>query len=222
MLPGHRELVTGTDSFVVSPLFFPGGDIRSLAVHGTVNDLAMRGAWPLAVRLAHPRGWTAAGRTPAVLGSLGDAAQDSGVPVVTGDTKAVRRGAADKLFVNTIGDGQRHGSLRPSALARPGGAVLLSGPVGPYGTDSPCRRCSWVLTAAVPPRLEAMDLAADGFASATALLYAVSGRSDGTQNGGRPIPAATAAVAGLVLKTLWSSPWLTAGTLPDAGVIASF
>ncbi|MGI3199308.1 AIR synthase related protein [Streptomyces umbrinus] len=56
LLPGHRELVTGTDSFVVSPLFLPGGDIRSLAVHGTVNDLAMRGARPLAVRLAHRRG----------------------------------------------------------------------------------------------------------------------------------------------------------------------
>ncbi|MFJ8632401.1 hydrogenase expression/formation protein HypE [Streptomyces sp. NPDC093568] len=137
LLPGYRELVISTDSFVVSPLFFPGGDIGSLAVHGTVNDLAMRGAWPLAlsVSLIIEEGLPLADlRT--VLASLGKAAQDAGVPVVTGDTKVVGRSAADGLFINTTGIGQRHGSLHPSAaLARPGDAILLSGPVGLHGTS---------------------------------------------------------------------------------------
>ncbi|MFF5497401.1 hydrogenase expression/formation protein HypE [Streptomyces aquilus] len=136
LLPGYRELVISTDSFVVSPLFFPGGDIGSLAVHGTVNDLAMRGAWPIAlsVSLIVEEG-LALSELRAVMESLGKAAQEAGVPVVTGDTKVVGRGAADRLFVNTTGVGQRHGSLHPSAaLARPGDAVLLSGPIGLHGT----------------------------------------------------------------------------------------
>ena len=136
LLPGHRDLVISTDSFVVSPLFFPGGDIGSLAVHGTVNDLAMRGARPLAltVSLIVEEGLPLA-ELRAVMESLGKAAHEVGVPVVTGDTKVVGRGAADRLFVNTTGVGQRHGSLRPSAaLARPGDAVLLSGPIGLHGT----------------------------------------------------------------------------------------
>ncbi|WP_329267797.1 hydrogenase expression/formation protein HypE [Streptomyces sp. NBC_01451] len=136
LLPGYRELVMSTDSFVVSPLFFPGGDIGSLAVHGTVNDLAMRGARPLAlsVSLIVEEGLPLA-ELRAVLTSLGKAAQAAGVPVVTGDTKVVGRGAADRLFINTTGVGQLHGSLRPSAaLARPGDAVLLSGPIGLHGT----------------------------------------------------------------------------------------
>ncbi|MDH6605640.1 hydrogenase expression/formation protein HypE [Streptomyces sp. SAI-208] len=136
LLPGHRELVISTDSFVVSPLFFPGGDIGSLAVHGTVNDLAMRGAWPIAlsVSLIIEEGLPLA-ELRSVMDSLGKAAQEAGVPVVTGDTKVVGRGAADRLFVNTTGVGQRHGALHPSAaLARPGDAILLSGPIGLHGT----------------------------------------------------------------------------------------
>ncbi|WP_369029749.1 hypothetical protein [Streptomyces adonidis] len=80
---------------------------------------------------------------------------------------------------------------------------------------------SWVLTAAAPPRSEAVELAAVGFASATALLYAVAGTSAATQSDGWPIPAATGAVMGLILKALWFSPWLTAGLLLDTGVITS-
>jgi len=135
-VPGCPELVISTDSFVVSPLSFPGGDIGSLAVHGTVNDLAMRGAWPLAlsVALIVEEGLPLS-ELRAVLGSLGKAAQAVGVPVVTGDTKVVGRGAADKLFINTTGVGHRLDSLRPSAaLAQPGDAVLLSGPIGLHGT----------------------------------------------------------------------------------------
>ncbi|GGM21764.1 hydrogenase expression/formation protein HypE [Streptomyces fumigatiscleroticus] len=134
-LPGHPDLVISTDSFVVSPLFFPGGDIGSLAVHGTVNDLAMRGARPVAlsVALIVEEGLPLA-RLRAVAESLGKAARDARVPVVTGDTKVVGRGAVDKIFINTTGVGQRRPGLRPSAAhARPGDAVLLSGPLGLHG-----------------------------------------------------------------------------------------
>lgn len=136
LLPGHPDLVVSTDSFVVSPLFFPGGDIGSLAVHGTVNDLAMRGAWPLAlsVALIVEEGLPLS-ELRSVLQSLGKAARAAEVPVITGDTKVVGRGAVDKVFINTTGIGQRHPALRPSAaLARPGDAVLLSGPIGLHGT----------------------------------------------------------------------------------------
>ncbi|GGZ19935.1 hypothetical protein GCM10010365_45260 [Streptomyces poonensis] len=135
LLPGHPDLVVSTDSFVVHPLFFPGGDIGSLAVHGTVNDLAMRGAWPLAlsVALIVEEGLPLP-ELRSVLQSLGKAAREAEVPVITGDTKVVERGAVDKVFVNTTGIGRRHPALRLSAaLARPGDAVLLSGPIGLHG-----------------------------------------------------------------------------------------
>lgn len=135
-LPGAGDLVMSTDGFVVSPLFFPGGDIGSLAVHGTVNDLAMRGAAPVAlsVALILEEGLPLTDLA-AVARSLGKAAQDAGVPVITGDTKVVGRGAADKVFITTTGIGRRIPGLSPSAAgARPGDAVLLSGPIGLHGT----------------------------------------------------------------------------------------
>ncbi|MEV5976673.1 hydrogenase expression/formation protein HypE [Streptomyces sp. NPDC052114] len=136
LLPGDGELVVSTDSFVVSPLAFPGGDIGSLAVYGTVNDLAMRGALPLALTLAviAEEGLPLA-ELRSVLDSAGTAAREAGVPVVTGDTKVVGRGAVDRLFLNTTGIGRRVPGLSPSAAgARPGDAVLLSGPIGLHGT----------------------------------------------------------------------------------------
>ncbi|MEU3894826.1 hydrogenase expression/formation protein HypE [Streptomyces sp. NPDC045251] len=136
LLPDHPDLVISTDGFVVSPLFFPGGDIGSLAVYGTVNDLAMRGARPiaLAVALIIEEGF-AHTELRAVTRSLRAAALDVGVPIVTGDTKVVGHGAVDKVFITTTGVGQRHLALRPSAsLAHPGDAVLLSGPIGLHGT----------------------------------------------------------------------------------------
>lgn len=136
VLPGHPELAVSTDSFVVSPLFFPGGDIGSLSVHGTVNDLAMRGAMPLAlcVSLVLEEGLPVQ-ELRAVLESVGKAASGADVPVVTGDTKVVERGAADKMFLTTTGIGRRLPFMRPSAAdARPGDAVLLSGPLGLHGT----------------------------------------------------------------------------------------
>ncbi|MFD9905766.1 hydrogenase expression/formation protein HypE [Streptomyces sp. NPDC059063] len=135
-VPGQPQLVVSTDAFVVSPLVFPGGDIGALAVHGTVNDLAMRGALPLALSCAViAEEGLPLDELRAVLASAGKAARAVPVPVVTGDTKVVGRGAADKLFLITTGVGRLLPGLTPSvARARPGDAVVLSGPVGLHGT----------------------------------------------------------------------------------------
>jgi hydrogenase expression/formation protein HypE len=130
------DVVISTDAYVVSPLFFPGGDIGALAVHGTVNDLAMRAAVPVALSVAYvvEEGFPLADLRR-VAASVGAAARAAGVPVVTGDTKVVGRGAADGLFVVTTGIGRRLGGATPSATAAaPGDAVLLSGPIGSHGT----------------------------------------------------------------------------------------
>lgn len=130
------DLVVSTDSFVVSPMFFPGGDIGALAVHGTVNDVSMRGAEPLALTMALViEEGLPISELRSVLASLGKAARDAGVPVVAGDTKVVGRGAADRLFINTTGIGRLIDGLRPSAArAQIGDVVLLSGQIGLHGT----------------------------------------------------------------------------------------
>ncbi|MFI9811868.1 hydrogenase expression/formation protein HypE [Saccharothrix variisporea] len=130
------DLVVSTDGFVVTPRFFPGGDIGSLAVHGTVNDLAMRGARPIALTLAFVvEEGLPIEELRQVTRSAAKAAQDAGVPIVTGDTKVVGRGAADGLYVTTTGIGVRLPRARPSAAAGVvGDVVLLSGPIGAHGT----------------------------------------------------------------------------------------
>lgn len=124
-----------TDSYVVRPLEFPGGDIGRLAVHGTVNDLAMCGARPLCLSAGFilEEGLDAA-LLARVGRSMGEAAREIDVPIVTGDTKVVDRGAADGLFINTAGVGVLEHELEigPGAL-RPGDAILLSGDVGRHG-----------------------------------------------------------------------------------------
>ncbi|MEU7872098.1 hydrogenase expression/formation protein HypE [Dactylosporangium sp. NPDC049140] len=132
---GGAELVLSTDAFVVDPLFFPGGDIGTLAVHGTVNDLAMMGAAPAALALAFviEEGFPIEDLRR-ICAAAGAAAAAADVRVVTGDTKVVGRGAADGLFVTTTGIGQRRPGVTVSAAAaRPGDAVLLSGPIGAHG-----------------------------------------------------------------------------------------
>jgi len=131
---GSRLAFT-TDSFVVKPLFFPGGDIGTLAVNGTVNDLAMGGAQPLFLSLALilEEGFSI-DTLRQVVESVRVAASIAGVAVVTGDTKVVEKGSGDGLFVNTSGIGLVSGGLRLSAnRARPGDIVLLSGPIGDHG-----------------------------------------------------------------------------------------
>ncbi|MDO9709318.1 hydrogenase expression/formation protein HypE [Paracraurococcus lichenis] len=128
-------LVMTTDSFVVSPLFFPGGDIGSLAVHGTVNDLAMAGAAPVALSAAFviEEGFPLADLAR-IAASMAAAAREAGVPVVTGDTKVVERGKGDGVFVTTTGIGRCRPGIAPSAgQVRPGDVILLNGPVGDHG-----------------------------------------------------------------------------------------
>ncbi|MET8762895.1 hydrogenase expression/formation protein HypE [Lentzea sp. NPDC004782] len=129
------DQVFSTDSYVVTPRFFPGGDIGSLAVHGTVNDLAMRGARPIALSLAYiiEEGLPIA-ELRDITHSAAAAARAVGVPIVTGDTKVVGRGAADGIYLTTTGVGVRLRDAWPSAAsAVPGDIVLVSGPIGRHG-----------------------------------------------------------------------------------------
>ena len=133
-VPAGR-LAISTDSYVVSPLFFPGGDIGSLAVHGTVNDLAMCGAQPLALTA----GFVLEEGLPMddlwrIVRSMAQAADDAGVSIVTGDTKVVDRGKGDGVFINTTGIGlvPEGVSIAPSR-ARPGDRLLLSGRIADHG-----------------------------------------------------------------------------------------
>jgi len=133
-LSGLRLAFT-TDSFVVNPLFFPGGDIGSLAVHGTINDLAMSGAQPLFLSagfiLEEGLEMDDLGR---VVTSMARASREAGVQVVTGDTKVVEKGHGDGLFINTAGIGLVPAGLRIAAdQARPGDRVIVSGTIGDHG-----------------------------------------------------------------------------------------
>ena len=131
---GQRLAIT-TDSFVVKPLFFPGGNIGSLAVHGTVNDLAMGGATPLFLSAAFiiEEGFSME-ELRRVVNSLRQAAAEVGVQVVTGDTKVVEKGKGDGLFINTTGIGLVPEGVDLSAdRARPGDKVILSGSIGDHG-----------------------------------------------------------------------------------------
>jgi hydrogenase expression/formation protein HypE len=133
-VPAGR-LVMATDSHVVSPLFFPGGDIGCLSVHGTINDVAMCGAAPLylAAGFVLEEGFPLADLRR-IVESMAAAAKDARVPVVTGDTKVVEQGKGDGVFITTTGVG-----IVPSGVdvsgdrARPGDVVLLSGPIGDHG-----------------------------------------------------------------------------------------
>lgn len=131
---GDRLAFT-TDSYVVSPLFFPGGDIGKLAVHGTINDLAMAGARPLALSVGFIlEEGLEMDVLRRVVDSISAAARATGVPIVTGDTKVVPRGKADQLFVNTSGVGAIKDDVRISAdSVEDGDVVLLSGSVGDHG-----------------------------------------------------------------------------------------
>jgi len=131
---GSRLAFT-TDSFVVRPLFFPGGDIGSLAVYGTVNDLAMGGAQPLFLSVAFILEEGLPIETlQRVVQSARRAAEQAGVQIVTGDTKVVENGNCDGLFINTSGIGIVPEGVRLSAdQARPGDRILLSGPIGEHG-----------------------------------------------------------------------------------------
>jgi hydrogenase expression/formation protein HypE len=129
------RLAFTTDSFVVTPIFFPGGDIGTLAINGTVNDLAMSGARPLYLAAAFIlEEGLAAEELRRVVESMGAAAREAGVQLVTGDTKVVNRGKGDKLFITTTGIGAIERAVNISASrARIGDKILLSGYIGDHG-----------------------------------------------------------------------------------------
>jgi hydrogenase expression/formation protein HypE len=134
VLDGAEKLVFSTDSFVVSPYFFPGGDIGKLSVCGTVNDISMAGGEPryLSLALIIEEGLPASD-LERIMDSVAQAAGKAGVQVVTGDTKVVERGRGDGIYINTAGIGVlRHPGLSPSRI-REGDAVLVSGTVGDHG-----------------------------------------------------------------------------------------
>jgi len=133
--PPNGRLVLATDAHVVSPLFFPGGDIGCLSVHGTINDLAVMGAKPLwlAASFILEEGLPLAD-LQRIVESMATAAREAGVKVVTGDTKVVERGKGDGVFITTTGVGAVADGVSLSGdLARPGDAILLSGTLGDHG-----------------------------------------------------------------------------------------
>ncbi len=133
--PLSGRLAYTTDSFVVDPIFFPGGTIGSLAVHGTVNDLAMMGAKPLwlSVGLIIEEGFSKAD-LKTILEDIRQAADSAGVRIVTGDTKVVPRGKADKIFITTSGIGTvEHDISIHGANAQLGDVIIISGTIGDHG-----------------------------------------------------------------------------------------
>jgi hydrogenase expression/formation protein HypE len=133
--PPPGRLVTATDSHVVSPLFFPGGDIGSMSVHGTINDVVMCGARPLYLTAGFilEEGFPLAD-LQRIVKSMAQAAQNAGVPVIAGDTKVVEQGKGDGVFINTTGIGVVAPELHISGdNARPGDKILINGAIGDHG-----------------------------------------------------------------------------------------
>ncbi len=168
---GTARLAMSTDSFVVQPLEFPGGNIGTLAVHGTLNDLAMMGAKPLYLTCGFiiEEGLPMA-QLDRVIASMALAARDQQVPIVAGDTKVVERGKGDGLFINTAGVGVLEGAFSPTPdRAAVGDVILCSGPIGRHGMAIMAARESIGFettitsdTAALWPLVDALRLATDG------------------------------------------------------------
>src|SRR5579884_1066887 len=134
-MTGNGHMALTTDTYVVNPLFFPGGDIGKLAVHGTINDLAMAGAQPLYLSAGFilEEGFSIADLRR-IVASMATAAHNAGVAIVTGDTKVVQRGKADGVFINTAGVGiVRTSRVTGQDQLQPGDKSLLSGPIGDHG-----------------------------------------------------------------------------------------
>ncbi|HEX7743886.1 MAG TPA: hydrogenase expression/formation protein HypE [Micromonosporaceae bacterium] len=187
-------LVLTTDAFVVNPREFPGGGIGDLAVNGTINDLAVMGAWPVALSLAYVvEEGLPIDELVRVTAAVGRAAKAAGVPVVTSDTKVVGVGAADGLYVIASGVGIA-GPARPaSRRARPGDRILLSGPIAAHGIavmsvreglgfatkiasdTQPLHRLTATLLAAAPQTHALRDPTQGGLAGALNEVAAISG-----------------------------------------------
>jgi len=188
-----------TDSFVVSPPFFPGGDIGSLAVYGTVNDLAVNGARPrwLTLSLILEEGLPRS-VLQCVLQSASSAAHQSGVEVVAGDTKVVPRGAADGLFINTAGIGELIEPLPPgSAHLQVGDELVISGPIGRHGMAVLAAREN---LASAPPLSDAAPLVAAAESLRLVLGHRIRAMRDATRGGVAAVLHEWAAACGHTLS----------------------
>jgi hydrogenase expression/formation protein HypE len=190
------DLAFTTDTFVVKPLRFPGGSIGELAVNGTVNDLAVAGARPLALSLALVLEEGLEAETlKAEVEAIATAAAAAGVQVVTGDTKVVERGHADGMYVTTTGIGRRdpRASLGPAAV-QPGDRILVSGPIGEHGTAIMLARGELGLDADVESDTRPLWPAADAL-----LDHAVHCMRDATRGGVASVLNEIARAAGVAM-----------------------
>jgi hydrogenase expression/formation protein HypE len=188
---GEARLALTTDSYVVSPLFFPGGNIGDLAVNGTVNDLSVSGAVPLYLSAGFilEEGFPVADLVR-IVESMREAADAAGVQVVTGDTKVVEKGKADGCYINTAGVGAiRHDLNLGVANARPGDAIIVSGPIGDHGVTIMLARGE-------------LDLEADITSDTAPLNGLVAGLLSGTPGGGNGVRALRDATRGGVATIL--------------------
>ncbi|HEX6644577.1 MAG TPA: hydrogenase expression/formation protein HypE [Gemmatimonadales bacterium] len=213
------EIAISTDTFVVSPIEFPGGDIGSLAVHGTLNDVAMMGAEPkyLAAGFVIEEGFELA-VLDRIVASMAGAARAAGVPLVTGDTKVVERGKADRIYINTTGIGTREGTCRPAPhRAEAGDAVIVTGEIGRHGMAIMAAReglgfeaeiesdsaLLYPLVARIAGRFGAhvhvlRDPTRGGVASALNEIAAASGRGIILEEEALPVPGAVAAACAML------------------------
>jgi hydrogenase expression/formation protein HypE len=200
---GGARIAFTTDSFVVTPLFFPGGDIGKLAVHGTINDLAMSGAVPLALSAAFilEEGFPF-DDLRRVVASMAEAARAAGVPIVTGDTKVVPRGAADKMFVTTSGVGLVADGVSISASnARPGDRILLSGTIADHGMAVMSKREGLEFEGAI----ESDTAALHGLVAAMIAAGEIHALRDPTRGGLAATLAEIAATAGVGVEAVASA-----------------
>jgi hydrogenase expression/formation protein HypE len=194
---GSRLAIT-TDSFVVSPLFFPGGDIGDLAVNGTVNDLAVSGARPLYLTAGFilEEGFPATDLAR-IAGSMARAAAAAGVQIVTGDTKVVERGKADACFINTSGIGVLERDVTLAATeVRPGDAILVSGPIGDHGITIMLARGELDLVSDLSSDTAPLNGLVESLLSATPAVHAMR---DATRGGVATILNEIAAAAGVAV-----------------------
>jgi hydrogenase expression/formation protein HypE len=194
-LNGSRVALT-TDSYVVSPLFFPGGDIGDLAVNGTVNDLAVSGATPLYLSAGFilEEGFPVADLVR-IVASMEAAARVAGVQVVTGDTKVVQKGKADGCYINTAGIGVvEHDVSLGVVNAQPGDAVIVSGPIGDHGVTIMLARGELDIEADIVSDTAALNGLVADLLSATTGVRALR---DATRGGVATILNEVAAAAGV-------------------------
>jgi hydrogenase expression/formation protein HypE len=194
-LNGSRVALT-TDSYVVSPLFFPGGDIGDLAVNGTVNDLAVSGATPLYLSAGFilEEGFPVADLVR-IVASMEAAARVAGVQVVTGDTKVVQKGKADGCYINTAGIGVVEHEVSLGVVnAQPGDAVIVSGPIGDHGVTIMLARGELDIEADIVSDTAALNGLVADLLSATTGVRALR---DATRGGVATILNEVAAAAGV-------------------------